>query len=446
MAFRFGVEQSDKLRACDDLRHARTNLACVVETPIKLVCWDHLVEIANLVNDGKRDWAFIKADHEAAYKQLPMCMGHQKLAVIALRSPADDRWYGFFSRTMVFGAVAAVLHYNVFSRILSEITTKLFGIPLLCFFDDFGALIPADLAERALGTFTAFCQKLGIKLKSEKSEHGVRVTFLGLEGYFPCAENNFRLSVSLTSEKATKWAGEIKAVIDKSFISSPELEKLIGKLGFAQTNLFGKFARAQLRPLYRKFYARNFDGKLTQEDSKLLIWWRDVLSSLHPRVPRFSNRKPDLVVYTDAALLSRRIAAVVLSTKNRKIEAIMLVEATTPQSWFRKFHQRNPIIGMEMLAPLGAVWTLTSLFADKCINLYIDNDTTANTLIRGECTDAFLSAMIRAFWKLSEEIKADIWIGRVGSKVNPADLPTRHKSFPSPLGGVFTLKECLLSF
>lgn len=50
---------------------------------------------------------------------------------------------------MMFGAAAAVLRYNLFSRIFEGLIARLFGIPLLCFFDDFGALIPRPLAKRA---------------------------------------------------------------------------------------------------------------------------------------------------------------------------------------------------------------------------------------------------------------------------------------------------------
>ena len=88
---------------------------------------------------------------------------------------------------------------------------------------------------------------------------------------------------------------------------------------------------------------------------------------------------------------------------------------------------------MEMLAPLAILWTAPVILKDKRINLYIDNDAASNTLIRGSCVDAFLSAMVRAFWKLAEEIKADIWIGRVGSNVDPSGLPTRHKKLPFPI-------------
>ena len=85
----------------------------------------------------------------------------------------------------VFGDVDAVLHYNVFSRILAELANHYLGIPLLRFFDDFGALIPGCMAPLALQTFTSFCSLLGIQLKTEKSAYGPRLVFLGLEGFPP---------------------------------------------------------------------------------------------------------------------------------------------------------------------------------------------------------------------------------------------------------------------
>ena len=251
VAFRFGVEQGSKLRACDDLRHARTNLACIVETPIKLASWDHVAQLSNLVNTGSRDWSFFKADHEAAYKQLPLAPEFSKLAAVALRSPVDHLWYGFVSRTMVFGAVAAAIRYNVFPRLIAELFTKLFGIPMLVAFDDFGDIIHAEISEAAIRTFALFCSKLGIQLKTEKSEVGRRITFLGLEGDSPCKANGFTISVRLTREKAEAWADQINSYIKAGFISSNDLGELIGKLGFPQTNLFGKFARTQMMPLYK---------------------------------------------------------------------------------------------------------------------------------------------------------------------------------------------------
>ena len=39
---RFGVSHLDKLRACDDLRRARTNSACAIRTPNRPPTWDHI--------------------------------------------------------------------------------------------------------------------------------------------------------------------------------------------------------------------------------------------------------------------------------------------------------------------------------------------------------------------------------------------------------------------
>ena len=53
IAFRFGVEQAEKLRACDDLKHGLTNQACRVHTPIKLVSWVHLSHLCRtFAKDG----------------------------------------------------------------------------------------------------------------------------------------------------------------------------------------------------------------------------------------------------------------------------------------------------------------------------------------------------------------------------------------------------------
>ena len=284
-----------------------------------------------------------------------------------------------------------------------------------------------------MATFTAFRTKLGIRLKAEKSEHGQKITFLGLLVHFPCRSNNIQLSVTLTPDKASRWVGEISGFVRKRDISPPELEKLIGKLGFSQTNLLGKFARTQLRPLCKKFYSRNFAPELSFAELRTFHWWADVLSSLHPRIPRPTNRYPDLEVYTDAALLALRIAALVLSSRHPGAVADLLVVSSTASARFKIFHKRNPIIGMEMLEPLALLWTAQSFIRHKRINLYIDNDASSNTLIRGDCADAFLEAMIKDFWKLAGKLQVDVWIGRAGSPVNPADLPTRNKTIPFPI-------------
>ena len=43
---------------------------------------------------------------------------------------------------MMLGASLAVHHYNFFARTLSELACRIFGIPILGYFDDFGPPSP----------------------------------------------------------------------------------------------------------------------------------------------------------------------------------------------------------------------------------------------------------------------------------------------------------------
>ena len=196
IAFRFGVEQAGNLRACDDLKHALTNLARTVVTPIKPVSWGHLAQLSQLLSQGKFELGMLKADREAAYKQLPINPADLPCAVIVRRRPTSGLRFGFPTRTLIFGDVAAVLHYNVFSRLITTVVNRVFGIPTVFYFDDFAALVWLGLVKPALELFSRFCLLPGIGLKPGKSAAGVSVPFLGLPGSFPSPANGFKLKIS----------------------------------------------------------------------------------------------------------------------------------------------------------------------------------------------------------------------------------------------------------
>ena len=129
-------------------------------------------------------WAFFKADRQAVYKNLPLSPDQSDRCVVALRCPSDGRWYGFLSRTLLFGAAAAVLRYNCFSLQVFVLADRISGLPIVNYFDDFGCLITDFPYRPAVRVFTSFCRTVGIKLKRKKTEVGRRIAFLGLEGWY----------------------------------------------------------------------------------------------------------------------------------------------------------------------------------------------------------------------------------------------------------------------
>ena len=46
IAFLFGVDQSGKLRECDDLKYSRTSAFCVVKAPISPPTWGQIGQMA----------------------------------------------------------------------------------------------------------------------------------------------------------------------------------------------------------------------------------------------------------------------------------------------------------------------------------------------------------------------------------------------------------------
>ena len=266
------MEQDANVRACDDLKHCLDNSACAVLSPIQLVSWGHLSQLCRRSCGTGRDWALLKADHEAAYKQLPPVPDDQARAAIALRHPKSGKWNGFSSRTLMFGATAAVLRYSVFSRLVTALVNRLFGGPLICFFDDFADLVPRPLGAKSLAAFASFCDSVGIRLKPGKSDAVSLITFLGLRGWFPGHANDFVLHISLPDEKRADWAALLGDFIRKRSINHQELEKLIDRLSFPHTLFFGEFARTQLRPLYQKLNRRVYNARLAALETAVFSW------------------------------------------------------------------------------------------------------------------------------------------------------------------------------
>ena len=165
VAFRFGVAQGDKLRAFDDLRRNCVNLRRTVWTPIKLPTWGHISQMRLGIRGRRTKWAFVKADHEAAYKMLPMAPGHANLALIALRNPTSGLRMACPPKALVFGAASAVLQYNCFSRLISVILNKIFGAPCWPILTTSGLSPPQTYAIRHWPPSRAFARPSVSSLK-----------------------------------------------------------------------------------------------------------------------------------------------------------------------------------------------------------------------------------------------------------------------------------------
>ena len=85
------------------------------------------------------------------------------------RSPSDNKWYGFLSRTLLFGEVAAVLRYNCSSRIIAALTNLRFGLSVVNYIEDYGFPLPTEISVKELQVFSYFANMIRNWLKDGKT-------------------------------------------------------------------------------------------------------------------------------------------------------------------------------------------------------------------------------------------------------------------------------------
>ena len=239
------------------------NIATAALTPISLPSCDHIAQIHKEVAYSEVHWSFLKTDHKVAYKQLPHDPQFANLTIVALRCPTTGRWKGFIPKVLLFGAVSEVIRYNCFSMAFAVLVNRIFGIPLISYYGDFGALIPESVGARELSAIDKGAGILLVIFKDTKSELGNEVKFLRLLGKFPSTANGMTLSISLPEDKARRRSEINSSVACNGSIPHKDLEKLVGKLSFSQTSVFGKFGRSMPKPLFGKLKSTPYEPRLS---------------------------------------------------------------------------------------------------------------------------------------------------------------------------------------
>ena len=198
---------------------------------------------------------------------------------------------------------------------------------------------------------------------------------------------------------------------------------------FSQTAMFGKFARSQMRVLYRKLYRKFYVATLEERERAVLSWWLAIPRELNPRILRSIERFPDFVIYSDAASTGHRMAALLFKGGRRGAPHILRAAASAaPKYWADAFSNTNLIYGLELLALLAFIYMLRFALKGCSINCYLDNNNSLSALIKGDSNTHVIAAMVATFWRVLQKFNIDIFLGRVSSKLNIADHPTRSKS------------------
>ena len=213
-----------------------------------------------------------KADHEAAYKQLPLRPEKGRLATITHRDPSTGGRMAFPPNTGLSGGATAILRYNCLCRITATLATRLLGIPTLGFLDDFGLATPLPPAEEALLAFTRLNEIFVFLLKLSKSERSHISQFFGLI---------LDLSPIPGGPPPLNLYQFKRDDLETQICETAAPQELVGN-SFAQTSTAGQVARSILRPFFQSISDVEFRA-LPRPFRAALEWRYQALSVCGPR-------------------------------------------------------------------------------------------------------------------------------------------------------------------
>ena len=194
----------------------------------------------NWFQGGKQPRPMIKTlDLKSAYKQLALNELESRKSVICLKCPDDGQVYGFACKTLPFGAVASVLHFNCFARFLRAVFLEC-GVVACNYFDDYPIIEMSNLVSNTSGTLRAIAKFLGVQVAEDKDVDFSMTT--DLLGVTVDLSDEFLDEVRVCNklERKKDLSKALGEIIHSRRINPMQIPSLFGRLQFAESQILGR--------------------------------------------------------------------------------------------------------------------------------------------------------------------------------------------------------------
>ena len=461
---RFAVWQRSKWRAIDDFSECGVNSTFSYLEKVDLKALDEIVWMAccfvrycvfesrfdftlasgeKLCGSVDAEWKQMPegaiqlvaktVDLKSAYKQFPICPEHRRYSTLILKKPSDGTVMGFVSKTLPFGSVASVLHFNRISRLLHMLGLQL-DVAWTNYYDDFPVVDFKVLADHTSAAIRALTSMLGFECSLDKE--------------LPFAETAEMLGVVLDLQHAS--AGTIKVankpsrmdelkstvqhIIASGRVVTKDLPSLFGRALFVESQFMGREGRLALSELRVMERSKSQFVELSAAQMDAL---KNLLTRYHKAVPRslkIESTSMPLVLFTDGACepvgddISCTVGGVMFDPRGGgQVEVFGAhVSSEVVESW-KRAGKKHPVA----LTELYAVCVARHLWKDrmddyKCV-VFIDNQGDVDALIKGYSSEDTMKSLLILLEKLDGDKPFLPWFCRVPSQSNISDLPSRGR-------------------
>ena len=366
-------------------------------------------------------------DLRSAYKQLPLHPLDYDKSVICVKCPDTGEIECYFMLTLPFGARASVHDFLRVSTLLHAAGCAL-GVCWASYFDDFPMASHARTETSAMATCKGMLSLLGYEYAVEKMKpFAQKADMLGVQ-----------LDVSQTSQGVIKIRNKesrvrdlqpvLDAAISTASLIPAELPSFLGKLQYAEAQLWGRAGRLALYDLRQLNHLQRTPVHLDDPGVAALRVLRDRLLHGRPRTIKASAPTRPFLVFTDGALEGSQASIGGVLVKPQQDGSASIFGGPVPPEALMRWQSDGKLHVVGLVELYGAVVALRHWRPQLCgerVIVFIDNWPTLDVLIKGA---AFVPLWRELLLVLEDPLESEptlCWFARVPSKSNIADGPSR---------------------
>ena len=224
-----------------------------------------------------------------------------------------------------------------------------------------------ECKHAALTAFNHMSQISGRALEVEKSEFGTQLDFLGAAIHFRYESGTYKADLLLVPDRLAKSIQGATVREDTNDMISVQMQRVAGKLNFAQMRNMVGVGRVALRPFFDS--AARGGGKVGPRtiDPACRL---QIPPSISPRVIRPLGGEEDVGIYPDACAAGGVLAAVASFTQG----SLVLVRGRAHDKLIKSLPATSEIDGIKLFAVLRAVGALGDQLRGKRIIAVLDNE------------------------------------------------------------------------
>ncbi|CAK0800781.1 unnamed protein product, partial [Prorocentrum cordatum] len=239
------------------------------------------------------------SDFTAAFRQCTADPAQAHLCAVACWDTDLQRAVFGLAVAQLFGGKSAGLNFCRIPAWCARVTAYLYAIYFVHCVDDVLAAEAADTTHSARASWRKFADVCGWLVENAKSPPPAPA-FAAIGAYFDLAPlPRHPAMIRIAQERCERLRDEHQGILGARGLHPGHAARLVGRLGFASIQLYGRVGRAMVRALRRRQYECRRFG-FNPHMRAAILWWLDLLEHVSPKdIPHCLQARHTIVSFSD---------------------------------------------------------------------------------------------------------------------------------------------------